>query len=190
MLLLALLLPGCDADCDDPTRINGSYAAFHDILNMGAPEDAGKAAAGDAGTAEGYDDVSYAVFANGWSRWDLTWAASTGKLKITAFDSKERMGDPGLVNGQSFTWSGDLVEHPDNCNNFDLAVRGELVTSMGTTHNFKYDATLAWQGSGLAGTYTYTDGFTGEDGSAGALTNAKGDVFLVEQGSEGFDTGF
>ncbi len=205
MLLFALLFAGCDADCDDPTRINASYAAFHDILNIKgaadesdtAPEDTAGGetsetvvAEEDQATASGYDALSYSIFANGWSRWDLTLSASTGKLKITAFDARERMGDPGAVDGQPFTWSGDLVEHADNCNIFDVSVRGDNVTSQGTTHSFVYAATMSWQGSGLAGVYTYSDTYAGEDGSIGALANARGEVILVEQASGGFDTGF
>lgn len=205
MFLFALVFSGCDADCDDPARINGSYAAFHAILNIQgeanesdtAPEDtagadASKVAAADedSAAASGYAALSYSIFANGWSRWNLTRSASTGKLKITAFDARERMGDPGLVDGQPFIWSGDLVEHADNCNIFDVSVRGEQVTSRGTTHSFVYEATMSWQGTGLAGVYTYADTFVGEDGSIGAMANARGEVILVKQASGGFDTGF
>lgn len=200
MILFALLVQACDADCDDPARLNGSYAVFHDVLNAtgDAPTgdtgggDTAADAAKDAGgaTASGYDGYTYAVFANGWSHWNLTWSQSTGKLKIAASDAKERMGDPAEVDGQAFTWSGDLVEQDGNCNAFDLTLTGQYTSSDEAVHSFEYQAELSWKGTGLAGTYTYTDGFTTPGGAAGSISNAKGDVIFVAQTGDSFDTGF
>lgn len=200
MLFLVFALQACDPDCDDPARLNGGYAVFHDVLNAsGTPAegdtgegDTGTDAAKDAGgaTVAGYDGYTYSVFANGWSHWTLTWSSATGKLKINAADAKERMGDPGEIDGQAFTWSGDLVEQEGNCNAFDLTLRGDYTTSDEAVHSFEYTADLAWQGEGLAGTFTYTDGFSGPGGASGSITGAKGDVFFVEQPADSFDTGF
>lgn len=197
MLLFALALVACDADCDDPARINGTYAAFHTLLNVqGTPAegdsggDTAEADAKAAATAEGYDDLSYSLFANGWSRWALTWAPATGSLNISMTDARERMGDPGVVDGQTFSWSGALTESADNCNAFDLALQGQFTTSSGTIHNFQYTSALSWQGEGMAGTFTYADGYTATDGSAGAIDGATGEVILVLQTDDAFDTGF
>lgn len=193
MLVFALLLTACDADCDDPARINGTYAVFHDVLNASgdAAADSGDAAkAAGSATVDGYDGYTYPVLVNGWSRWDITWSKATGKLKINATDAKEAMGDPGAVDGQAFTWSGDLTPQEDNCNAFDLTAAGQYTSSDDAAHSFEYSATLSWRGDGLAGTYTYSDGFTTTDGGAGTISKGRGDVFLVAQTGDTFDTGF
>jgi len=203
MLALALLLPACDTDCSDPGRINSTYAAFHTVLNVagsGVPADTGDGGdTGDTGDdaakteddggqarATAYDSITYDVFVNGWSNWKITWAEGTGKLNVTAADAKERMGDPGDVTGQTFTWSGDLTAAEDNCNAFDLTVKdGQFTTSDETAHIFSYTAALVWQGEGMAGTYTYSDTFTSDEGG-GSLTNARGEVILVVGWVAGF----
>lgn len=200
MLALALVLTACDTDCNDPGRLNGTYAAFHTVLNVSGNTDTGESAdtGDDAAKAEGanlqatateYDDLTYAVFVNGWSKWELTWASSTGLLKAATTDAKERMGDPGEVTNLQATWSGELVEAEDNCNLFDLTLRGQFVTSQETEHLFRYASSLVWQGEGLAGTYEYSDTFSGPT-TSGGLTNARGEVVLVAQPTSGFDTGF
>lgn len=193
MLGLILLLAACDADCENPARLNGTYAGFHTILNLSGEsddtgEDATKAEGAAGATAAEYDDLSYSVFVNGWSRWDLTWASSSGQIKAKVSDAKERMGDPGEVSGTVSTWSGDLTESEENCNAFDLRLRGQFTTPQGTEHLFAYTADLVWQGDGLAGTFLYSDSYSGEDGS-GALGNARGEVIFVAQPAGTFDTG-
>ena len=202
MMSVVLLLVGCDADCDDPARINGTYAAFHAMFNAtGEGSDGVTGDTGDTGdtdttakagpaVVEGYDDLSYALFANGWSQWALTWAESTGSLKVAAADARERMGDPALVDGQTFTWSGQLTQDGTNCNAFDLVMRGIYTTSSGTTHDFDYTSSLTWQGEALSGTFTYADTFSGAGGTSGSITAATGEVSLVGQPSGQFDTGF
>ena len=194
MLLLLAMFGACDADCDNPGRVNGSYAVFHDVLNVGdsATEDSGTAKAeGGKAVADNYDSVSYSTFINGWTHWDLTWSSGTGKVAIIANDAKERMGDPGAVIGDTFTWTGSLAATEDNCNTFDLSVKGTWSTSLDTDHSFKYDAQLTWTGDGMGGTYTYSDTYTQGDNldPVGGITNAKGEAFFVAQG-DGFDTGF
>lgn len=202
MLALSLLFAACDADCENSGRLNGSYAVLHTALNVvGEPgdtgdtgtdtgEDAGKATGGKlVGTPTEYDDVSYAVFVNGWSRWELTWAASSGQLKAKVRDAKERMGDPGEVSGLESTWSGELTAADDNCNAFQLKLRGQFTTPQETEHLFTYTADVVWQGDGLAGTFQYSDTFSGPT-VAGGLANAQGEVVFVAQPAGGFDTGF
>ena len=197
MAWLLVLLVGCDADCDDAGRVNGIYAVFHDVLNVG---DAG-AASGDtadqtakaegAAVADNYEGLSYSSFVNGWSRWDLTWSPGTGKVAILANDAKEKMGDPGASDARTFNWTGSLSEVEGNCNSFDLTVFGVWSTSADTDHSFSYDAQLTWVGDGLGGTYAYSDTYTEGDNldPKGGITNARGEVFFVATGEE-FDTGF
>ncbi len=187
MIALLLSLVACDADCGKPTRVNGTYAVFHDVLNMSS-----SATEKANATVEGYDDVSYSALVNGWWRWDLTYEASADSVNITAIDVRERMGDPALVDGQSVTWKGGFVQHDDNCNAFDLSLQGTWTSSSDTIHSFKYEAGVVWSGDGFAGTYTYSDTYTVGDGvdSAGGLSGAAGDVIAVMQQGDGFDTGF
>lgn len=198
MLSLALVLVACDADCDDPARINGDYAALHTLLNVSGTatggddsgDDTAEATAKSEAIVAGYDEVSYALFANGWSHWALTRVTATGEVNVSMSDARERMGDPGVVDGQTFSWTGSLNEAADNCNAFDLTMQGQFTTSSGTIHNFQYTSALTWQGDGLAGTFTYADAYTHSDGTAGgSIDGATGEVLLVLQGAE-FDTGF
>jgi hypothetical protein len=200
MLALLLILGGCDADCSHPERLNGTYAVFHTVLNASGEsasgdtadtgDDAAKAEGGGGqATATDYDGLTYAVFVNGWSKWELTWASSTGQLKAATSDAKERMGDPGNVTGAKATWSGEMAESADNCNVFELTLRGQFTTSEATEHLFTYTADLVWEGEGLAGTYVYSDTFSGPT-AAGGLSNARGEVLFVTQEGGGFDTGF
>ncbi|MBM4368631.1 MAG: hypothetical protein FJ102_20630 [Deltaproteobacteria bacterium] len=187
MIALLIALVACDADCNKPNRVNGTYAVFHDVLNM-STDGAAKAA---SATVEGYDDVSYSALVNGWWRWDLTYEAASDSVNITAIDVRERMGDPAEVDGQSVTWTGSFVAHEDNCNSFDMKLNGTWTSSQDTIHAFKYESTVSWSGDGFAGDYTYSDTYTVGDGveSEGGITGASGDVIAVLQ-VEGFDTGF
>ncbi len=187
MIALLIALVACDADCNKPTRVNGTYAVFHDVLNMSSESTAKAANA----TVEGYDDVSYSALVNGWWRWDLTYEAASDSVNITAIDVRERMGDPAAVDGQSVTWTGSFTAHEDNCNAFDMKLNGTWTSSQDTIHSFKYDSVVTWSGDGFAGEYTYSDTYTVGDGveSEGGITGASGDVIAVLQG-EGFDTGF
>ena len=196
MSILVLALIACDADCEDPARINGTYAAFHVMQNVSgvAPEGGGDTAEADAkarSTVEGYDDgLAYSLFTNGWSRWAVTWAQATGSVNITMMDGRERMGDPAAVDGQAFTWDGQLTEASDNCNALALVGQGQFTSSAGTIHNFKYTSDLSWQGDAIAGTFTYSEGYSSADGDAGAIEGAAGEVVLVLQSGAEFDTGF
>lgn len=195
MTLLIALFAGCDADCDNLGRVDGTYAVFHDVLNVGEAnaaegDGAGKAEGGKAVT-DNYDEVSYSTLINGWSRWNLKWSPGTGKVTILASDAMERMGDPGQNDGQSFTWTGSMSQREGNCNIFDLSVAGLWSTSLETHHTFTYESELVWTSEGLGGTYTYSDTFTEGDNldPAGGITKAQGEAFFVAQGEE-FDTGF
>jgi hypothetical protein len=236
--MLGLAAVACDADCDDPGRISGNYAVFHDVLNVkGTPSTGGDTGDGDTGdgdtgdgdtgdgdtgdgdtgdtgtanaddkaegasgtgtagdnaTADNYDGLSYSTLINGWTQWDLTWSPTTGKLSVTAADSKEVMGDPGEALPTTFSWSGTLDADPTNCNAFTLTLaQAQWVTRSATTHTFSYEAHLLWTGEGMSGTYTYTDTYTEGDSTepAGGLTNAKGEVYFVLQTDGAFDTGF
>jgi hypothetical protein len=209
---LLAALGGCDADCEDPGRINGDYAVFHDVLNVqgssgnSGGDDSGGGSGGDSGdtatasakgaggnaVVDGYDGLSYSAPINGWTQWDMTWSPSTNKLAITASDAKEVMGDPGDALTTTFAWNGTLTPSEDNCNAFAMTVNGAWVTSQATTHNFNYKADLLWTGEGLSGTYTYSDSYVIGDNPnpSGGITNATGEAVFVLQTDGKFDTGF
>ncbi len=177
LFLLALpFLGACNSECGDPTRVNGAWAVFHQVTNLGEN--------GEASVDVGYP--SYEVFVNGWSRWDLTWSAAEN-VTLAVTDASERQGTYGESGKQ--TYLGTMKSTEDNCNTMQLAFTGEFVTSSATTHAFDYTADLTFTGEELTGTFAYTDTWTasGEDG--GGLAGANGQVRAVLQ-TDGFDTGF
>jgi hypothetical protein len=186
-LFLATLLStlaGCDSDCADTSRINGTYAMWHTVLNAGAD--------GGATADEGYP--SYQVFINGWSKWKITWSSGSGTVNADITDIAEYQGDfnDGSTTSQSF--EGTMAENDDNCNTFTLHLTGDFETTVDTVNSFTYDATMAYMGDHVAGTFTYTDTYTGtaEDGSptSGGLSGASGDLSGTLQTDGKFDTGF
>jgi hypothetical protein len=186
---LALLLPilssltACTSECDDATRMNGTWAFFHAVGNVGAE--------GSATVDEAYP--SYEVFVNGWTRWEIAWsAAQTVTVRLT--DVAERQGDYGT--GTEQTFQGTMVSSEANCNRVRLDLEGTWATVSGSAHAFTYGADLTFTGGGLSGTFDYSDTWTGtvdgEDGPeqvSGALEGATGEVRAAYQ-AEGFDTGF
>lgn len=181
--LVALLASGCDSDCSDAARVNGTYAMWHHVQNVGAD--------GTATVSEGYP--SYQMFVNGWSKWKVKASTTSGALSTDITDVAEAQGDynDGAPTTQAFT--GTLAVTETNCNAFNFHIEGEFDTTVDTTHAFVYDADLVFSGDHVAGTFAYTDSFTGtaDDGSAvsGKLENATGEVSGTLQFDD-FDTGF
>ncbi len=177
-LVLLLVLPavgGCASECDDPTRIEGTWAVWHHLTNVGVD--------GGATVDEAYP--SYEVFANGWSRWAITWSkGSTGSIEIT--DAAERAGAYGDPIPQNFQVTMKAAD--DNCNRIALSFASEFATVSRTNHVFTYVADLTWTGDEFAGTYTYDDTWSG-NGQTGALTGGVGELRAARQ-DEGFETGF
>jgi hypothetical protein len=192
---LALLLPiaasltACTSECDDATRVNGTWAFFHAVGNVGTE--------GGATVDENYP--SYDVFVNGWTRWEIAWSAA-GNVTVRMTDAPERQGDYGAAAEQTF--QGTMISSEDNCNRVRLDLEGTWDGASGSQHAFTYGADLTFTGDGLAGAFAYSDTWsqtydtndTG-DGSQvgqtveGALTGATGEVRAAYQ-TEGFDTGF
>lgn len=182
-VVLLPLLGACSSECDDPTRINGTWAMFHAVQNLGE---------GGATVDDAYP--TYEVIPNGWTRWEVIWtAAGTATLRVT--DAAERQGDYGDAGEQSYV--GTMASTEGNCNALRLDFAGDWQAASGSVHAFTYAADVTFTGSGLAGTFAYDDTWTGTrvdaEGAAqdvsGALTGATGSVQGVLQ-ADGFDTGF
>ena len=182
-IVLLPLLGGCSSECEDPTRINGTWAMFHAVQNL---------VEGGATVDDAYP--TYEVIPNGWTRWEVTWtAAGTATIRVT--DAAERQGDYGGEAEQ--TYVGTMASSEANCNALHLDVAGDWLAASGSTHTFSYAADLTFTGDGLAGTFAYDDTWTAsvtdDEGNAqdvsGALTGATGSVQGVLQ-TDGFDTGF
>lgn len=201
-LVVVPLAAGCDADCDDAGRANATWAMFHQILNAppAAALDAGKA---EATMSENYVSVSYGIFANGWSRWDVTRNAGSGTASIVITDAPELQGEAypdGIVKRQQFD-DQPMKSVADNCNVFELDLSGDYPNPAGTTHTFEYKGTLTFLGDHLSGEFSYSDTFTGApDGGAedsggadvasGSIDGAVGEVTGTRSSADKFDTGF
>ncbi|MES2638276.1 MAG: hypothetical protein V4850_02310 [Myxococcota bacterium] len=182
-LALALLASGCDSDCADSSRVNGTYAMWHTALNTGE--------GGGATVSENYP--SYEVFINGWSKWKINWSSGTDTINADITDVAEPQSGPDGLVGTTQPFAGSLTSSADDCNVFAMHIEGNFETTSDTMHAFVYDASMVYVGDHLNGTFTYSDTFTGtaEDGTAtsGMLENATGELSGTLQ-IDGFDTGF
>lgn len=177
LALLVIMLTACDTDCEDASRINGTYATWHTVLNSS-----------DVDKSEGYP--SYQMFFNGWSKWDITWQSSGGGLQADITDVAELQGDMNTLGEPATqTFSGKLTSADDNCNVFVMDLEGNFETTVGTNHTFVYHSDLVFMGDHLSGTFTYDDSYTGADDTSGEIANVKGEVSGTMQ-DDTFDTGF
>lgn len=181
--LVAILATGCDSDCADASRVNGTYAMWHSVMNVGE--------GGEATVSENYP--SYQMFINGWSKWKVKANTTSGSLNTDITDVADAQGDYNEEAPTTQPFAGTLTVTETNCNAFNFALSGQFGTTSHTTHTFEYAADLVFSGEHVAGTFTYTDSFSGtaEDGSAvtGMLENASGEVSGTLQ-IDDFDTGF
>jgi len=172
-LMIFLSLTGCSSECDDPSRINGTYAVYQAILNGG-----GDGAVPDPAWP------AYEALVNGWTKWEVTWTTS-GTVNLTITDANERQGDLSEINPPAQSYSGTLTADEASCNRLNLELAGTWNTSAEAL-TFSYTANLVFVGDHLGGTFTYED--TLSDGSPG-ITGAEGE-FLGTLQTDGFDTGF
>jgi hypothetical protein len=177
--LLIAFTAGCDTDCADTSRLNGTYAMWHNVLNMGA--------AGTATVSEDYP--AYQMFINGWSKWTIKASTSGGTFNTDILDVAEFQGDYNDSDPTTQAFAGTLTASDTNCNSEALHLEGEFNTTSGTVHTFTYDAETVYVGDHITGTFTYTDTYAGADGSSGGLTGAEGELNGTLQ-VDGFDTGF
>ncbi len=168
--LVAILATGCDSDCADASRANGTYAMWHSVTNVGQ--------GGTATVSENYP--SYLVFVNGWSKWKIKASTTSGSLNTDITDVADTQGDYNEADPITQPFSGSVTASDDNCNAFAVHFEGDFDTTASTTHTFVYDADLVFSGEHVSGTFTYTDTFTGTDGDgntiSGALDKASGEV--------------
>jgi hypothetical protein len=182
-LALAPVLTGCDSECVDAARLDGTYAMWHSVQNMG-----------DGGTATVSDDYpSYQMFINGWSKWKVKASTSAGTFNADITDVAEFQGDYNDGGATTQAFAGTLTASEKNCNALTVVIEGEFDTSVGTTHAFTYEAEMLFTGEHLAGRFSYADSYTGTDDAgaavSGALTDAQGELSGTLQVDD-FDTGF
>ncbi len=148
---------GCDADCGNPARLDGSYRVHENTTSV------------DGWTVTGFDEdqtdeqttLLYGVFANGLSTWDLKYVPADKGFRVT-------------VDGQQYDASYTPAQ--DNCNRFDLAFEGLWTNpENGATHQFTWDGQLVWTGDELGGSFVYEDAW-GLDGSTGTVTIPDGEI--------------
>ena len=172
----------CSSDLD-AARLNGTWALWHQVLNVGT-----------GGTAQVDEDYpSYQMFINGWSKWKVKASASSGAFNVDITDVSEYQGDYNDDAPSTESFAGNLTVDEKNCNAFLLHMEGDFSTTSGTTHAFVYDADAIYMGDHMAGSFTYDDSYTGTDADgnsmSGGLTGASGELNATLQ-LDGFDTGF
>jgi hypothetical protein len=202
-----VLAGGCDPDCDDGRRVDGTYAVFHAIQNTGASEtptssagadsgeagETGEAEAGHAQISGDYATYAYGTLVNGWTRWTMTWVPSQEKARLEVIDAKERMGDvaEGVGSVVTHDFEAKLAAGDDNCAAFAMSMSGTWNNPLGTTHTFHYSADFADSGDHLSGRFLYSDIAMLPDGvEAGSINAAEGEFVAVAKDAENFDTGF
>lgn len=152
MRLGLVLLPmavACDADCDDPSRIDGDYAVW---MNITAEP------SGD--NLEGYPAEE--LFYNGQSRWSLKYNPSKSAFQMS-------------IDGQPF--DGKYSQESGACNHFNLDVAGDYTTEADTVHSFAWKGTLNFYGETLGGTYNYSDDWVSNTSAdSGSITIKSGEL--------------
>lgn len=140
---LGLLLgaTGCDPDCGNPARIDGTYEVWQNVIDSDA-------VSGENLSAYPYDDTIF----NGGSEWTVKWVPGASSFQLA-------------INGQPFT--GTYSESETSCNTFDMVVEGDYPTEAGSTHALVWEGQLTWFGDELAGSFSYQDTWENEttDGS-------------------------
>jgi hypothetical protein len=198
VLAFGVLLGGCDNDCSNLNRMDGSWAVWQEVTN---------APTSDAHTpltiSDGYPTQE--LFINGWTRWNLAYQASAKQLGIVMTDVLEPTDLPGEAKVfKSVSLTGTLTPDDSDCNVMDLAMSdlydatvtdatGGTVSA--NTHTFTYAAHLVYYGDHIAGTFTYSDTYApqGTDGSGtstGQIDGVEGSLSAILKPSDAFDTGF
>ncbi|HND33426.1 MAG TPA: hypothetical protein PKY30_03585 [Myxococcota bacterium] len=180
-LFLLPLLTGCDPDCTDFDRIDGTWEVWMTVDNV--PREGSE---GGLTLSEGYPTEE--LFINGTSRWKLNYQPSSERMTVLMNDVLE----PTDLPGENFVFTrveigGSLKQDTENCNVLDLAMEdtyaasttsftGEILTN--SSHTFTFAANLVYAGDQLSGTFTYSDTVQGTDGDEvpfeGSITDASG----------------
>ena len=167
LLPAVLFLPGCDADCADSTRLNGTYR-----LESNVSADDWEVSGWEDGPMIDETEHLMGLFVNGTSTWEVRELPSSGNLLLT-------------IDGQGFEAAMSTAE--DNCNRLDLEMEGSWNNpENGALHQFVWMADLLWSGDALSGSWSYEDQWTLEDRS-GTVFLPSGELqgSLREGGSEG-----
>ncbi|MED5369966.1 MAG: hypothetical protein VX899_03040 [Myxococcota bacterium] len=151
-MLWLVALVACASECDDMSRVNGTYEVLSTV-NTFEPEDAAE------------DMPTYSVFFNGLWDWDLQYQRDSGNLRLK-------------IDGQETT--ARLTEGAGSCNRFGLRIPAWTfvgdATELGdaepvdANHALEWEAELVWQGEELSGTYTVIDEWSTTDGLSGSMS--------------------
>jgi hypothetical protein len=162
---LALALAGCDADCDNPSRIDGEYAMWSNITSSESEV-----------SGDNTDDFPLEeVFINGWSEWDLKYIPSQGAVQLD-------------INGQPF--DATYQQEIENCNQFSMSISGDYTTEVNSIHSFEWNGDMRYMGTHLSGTWNYSDSWSNNsDGTSGSLSVPAGELTanLKDDGDTGFE---
>ena len=204
LLMIPVLLVGCDNDCTQLDRMDGTYATWMALT---------ESASGETGPvlSEGYPTQE--LFINGWSRWQIANQGTEGdkqKYVFTLTDVLERTDLPGeLPVYKNAEIRGYAQGIEGNCNVLDLSIEDSYTATVTeapesetdtpsvlsqNVHTFTLTAQLVFSGDQIIGSYTYADTFEGIDGTGAGMSGSaeavKGSFTAILQTDGVFDTGF
>lgn len=147
-ILLALggMASACDADCENPKRLDGSYVVWSFVSDHSSMSD---------------DYPSYEVFYNGWSEWTLTYVPSQKTFNLE-------------LDEQPYT--AGYQSSDNSCNRFSLSFEGRYVAESGSEHDFAWSGDLIYLGQKLGGTWTYESSWSDPSTGANGTVNTKGQL--------------
>jgi len=162
--LCAVVVAGCDSDCGNPGRLDGTYSVWSNVTS-------------DDYTIDGLDDAAEqievldAAFINGWSQWQFKYVPSKDDFTLE-------------IDGQPYT--ATYTEASDDCNAMSMKFNGQYDSEADTVHTFDWQGDLAYMGAHITGTFSYSDTWTRTDGATGSIDIPSGEL----RARLGEDTGF
>lgn len=142
---------GCNTECADLDRFNGSYEVFGAVRSH-SPEDLGALR-------------TDALFYNGTREWGLVYAPSNGVMRITLPEGELTANfEEGASGCNTFgldmptaSWEVDVTELTD---------KDPVISS----HTVRFTADIVWTGDAFTGVYDVEDDWALSTGESGRLT--------------------
>ena len=160
---LGATLGGCDADCENPKRIDGHYAVWSNVVTH-TPADPPE------------DYPADEIFYNGWSEWSLNYVPAHSNFDLD-------------LDAQQYTAA--FISSDNSCNRFNLEFSGTYISATaGVRHDFSWAGDLMYLGSHLNGTFNYTATWQDPETGASGSVDTSGELSGTAVTGDNFDTGF
>jgi hypothetical protein len=142
---------GCNTECADLDRFNGSYEVFGAVRSH-SPEDLGALRAD-------------ALFYNGTRTWGLVYAPSNGVMRITLPEGELTANFEEGASGCN-TFALDMPAEPWEVDVTELTDEEPVISS----HTVRFSADIVWTGDGFTGRYDVEDQWALSTGESGSLS--------------------